>query len=121
MGLDRGAEMEAGRWGEERRGRSLAEGLGSQQDGSSLCRGVKKRLPARLDSGVGWPPRQALGRSPLATQVRALSASRGPRAGESTPGQVGECFPAPACVGWPPAASMLGGAQPGTLVPDKGD
>ena len=50
-------------------------GLDSQQDGRGLCRGVKKTLPAKLGLGVGRPPRQALGCSPL----KPLNASRGPR------------------------------------------
>ena len=98
-GRTKWAWTEGQRWrqagGVERGDVGASWGLDSQQDGRGLCRGVKKRLLAKLGLGVGWPPRLALGCSPL----KALNASRGPWAGASTPGQVGECFPAPCMCG----------------------
>lgn len=69
---------------------------------------------------VGLPPRQVL-RLLVGSTSKAPNASLSPQAGESTPGQVGECFPSPCMCGRVSHCQHVRGSPAWDSCPDQGD
>lgn len=96
----------------------LCMGLDGHWVVSDLCQGVRKSCWSGLGLGCGVA---SAGPEAVSWQnwVRLWVPSGAPQAGESTPGQAAECFPALCMCGRVSHCLRIRGARPGTRVQTK--